>query len=199
MPARHKQAKSSADARKRPRSDGQDSLESDGTLDSDWVTNSYHPSIRHRTQEANQSDNTLGVAPELTDLHLQATGSVGTGIQPHHYPPGIKAFDHLDVPPPAAYLPTPDAVRFGHAHLLATKWMNSRQLKLMVEEEGDGCTPSFLNPSCLIPTVGLIYRKGKFTILEQKQIDEAIESFRSVCAHVFYFTIKLINICHRTA
>jgi hypothetical protein len=160
----------SANAKKRLQSDGQSSSECDGT--SGWLTNSGRPRTHRKPQKANQSDKTA----EVISRNLLATGSVDTGIQLHHSPP-----DHLGVPPLA--LPAPDDVRFiGHAHLLATKWMNSRQLKAMVEHEGKGCTLRFPNLSCLTPTVGLIYRKGKFNILEQEQIDEAVESFRSVCA-----------------
>ncbi|KAJ7180287.1 hypothetical protein C8R43DRAFT_870256 [Mycena crocata] len=49
----------------------------------------------------------------------------------------------------------------GHAHLLATKWMTPTKLAELVESEG------------------LVYKKGKFSAIEIKQINEALENYRT--------------------
>ncbi|KAJ7904696.1 hypothetical protein B0H14DRAFT_2327792 [Mycena olivaceomarginata] len=49
----------------------------------------------------------------------------------------------------------------GHAHLLATKWMSPAKLAELVASEG------------------LVYKKGKFSAIEIKQINDAIENYRT--------------------
>ncbi|KAI0050208.1 hypothetical protein FA95DRAFT_1640530 [Auriscalpium vulgare] len=48
-----------------------------------------------------------------------------------------------------------------HGHLLATKWMSTRKLKEMAESEG------------------LVYKKGKFSMIEEQQLASAIEAYKS--------------------
>ncbi|KAJ7240321.1 hypothetical protein B0H12DRAFT_1024784 [Mycena haematopus] len=49
----------------------------------------------------------------------------------------------------------------GHAHLLANKWMGPSKLAELVASEG------------------LVYKKGKFSAIEAKQVNEAIENYRA--------------------
>lgn len=49
-----------------------------------------------------------------------------------------------------------------HADLLATKWLNARKLAELVESEG------------------LVFKKGKFSATEERQINEAIEEHKKV-------------------
>ncbi|RXW25268.1 hypothetical protein EST38_g638 [Candolleomyces aberdarensis] len=53
----------------------------------------------------------------------------------------------------------PDRVN-GHAELLATKWLNARKLAELVETEG------------------LVYKKGKFSAIEEKQLKDAIDKYK---------------------
>ncbi|KAF8969444.1 hypothetical protein BDZ97DRAFT_244549 [Flammula alnicola] len=49
-----------------------------------------------------------------------------------------------------------------HAHLLATKWLNASKLAELVRDEG------------------LVYKKGKFSIIEDQQLRAAIEHYQAV-------------------
>ncbi|KAG6854876.1 hypothetical protein C0991_012066 [Blastosporella zonata] len=58
-------------------------------------------------------------------------------------------------------LPVPQqATRSDHAHLLSSKWMNATKLGELARTEG------------------LIYKKGKFSAIEEEQLETAIENFR---------------------
>lgn len=53
-----------------------------------------------------------------------------------------------------------------HADILATKWLNARKLKEMVDTEG------------------LVYKKGKFSATEEQQLTEAMENYKKVSSVV---------------
>ncbi|OAX44502.1 hypothetical protein K503DRAFT_764917 [Rhizopogon vinicolor AM-OR11-026] len=57
-------------------------------------------------------------------------------------------------------LPGPDHGDPDHAHMLANKWMNAAKLAELVK------------------THGLVYKKGKFSAIEEEQLRAAIENFR---------------------
>jgi hypothetical protein len=67
----------------------------------------------------------------------------------------------------------------AHAELLATKWMNASKLAEMVKNEGNLIErlSTSSHASCL---VGLVYHKGKFSEIEQTQLKNALETYRTV-------------------
>ncbi|KAI9574671.1 hypothetical protein HD554DRAFT_2010136 [Boletus coccyginus] len=58
-------------------------------------------------------------------------------------------------------LPGPEQINPDHAHMLANKWMNASKL-------GE-----------LVKTQGLVYKKGKFSAIEEQQLKNAIEAFKA--------------------
>ncbi|KAG2154946.1 uncharacterized protein EDB93DRAFT_125166 [Suillus bovinus] len=58
-------------------------------------------------------------------------------------------------------LPGPEHGNPDHAHMLANKWMNATKLAEMVK------------------TQGLVYKKGKFSAIEEEQLRAAIEAFKA--------------------
>ncbi|KAG6336529.1 hypothetical protein ID866_2551 [Astraeus odoratus] len=58
-------------------------------------------------------------------------------------------------------LPGPEPSNPEHAHMLANKWMNASKLAELVKTEG------------------LVYKKGKFSAIEEQQLKTAIENFRT--------------------
>lgn len=57
-------------------------------------------------------------------------------------------------------LPGPEPANQEHAHMLANKWMNASKLAELVK------------------TQGLVYKKGKFSAIEEQQLKTAIENFK---------------------
>ncbi|KAI6130384.1 hypothetical protein EDD16DRAFT_1470765 [Pisolithus croceorrhizus] len=58
-------------------------------------------------------------------------------------------------------LPGPSPSNLEHAHMLANKWMNASKLAELVKTEG------------------LVYKKGKFSAIEEQQLRTAIETFKA--------------------
>ncbi|KAG9317467.1 hypothetical protein JVU11DRAFT_1669 [Chiua virens] len=58
-------------------------------------------------------------------------------------------------------LPGPEQPNPEHAHILANKWMNASKLAELVK------------------TQGLVYKKGKFSAIEEEQLKNAIETFKA--------------------
>lgn len=58
-------------------------------------------------------------------------------------------------------LPGPAPSNLEHAHMLANKWMNASKLAELVKTEG------------------LVYKKGKFSAIEEQQLKTAIETFKA--------------------
>lgn len=58
-------------------------------------------------------------------------------------------------------LPGPAPSNLEHAHMLANKWMNASKLAELVKSEG------------------LVYKKGKFSAIEEQQLKTAIETFKA--------------------
>ncbi|KAF6746064.1 hypothetical protein DFP72DRAFT_823432 [Ephemerocybe angulata] len=69
------------------------------------------------------------------------------------------SFADAHSPPPVA--PTNGQTNSEHADILATKWLNTRKLAEMVESEG------------------LVYKKGKFSAIEEKKLNDAIEAYKN--------------------
>lgn len=59
-------------------------------------------------------------------------------------------------------LPGPEPSNPEHAHMLANKWMNASKLAELVK------------------TQGLVYKKGKFSAIEEQQLKTAIDDFKAV-------------------
>jgi hypothetical protein len=71
-------------------------------------------------------------------------------------------------------------MNLDHAHLLANKWLNASKLAELVKHEG---TPpeGWTNSVCVTTSIiGLVYKKGKFSAIEERQLNDAIESYRVV-------------------
>ncbi|EIW82339.1 hypothetical protein CONPUDRAFT_55123 [Coniophora puteana RWD-64-598 SS2] len=67
-------------------------------------------------------------------------------------------------------LPGPEhAANPDHAHMLANKWMNASKLAELVKTEGNCCSL----------VTGLVYKKGKFSAIEEQQVKAAIENYRN--------------------
>ncbi|KAH7887607.1 hypothetical protein F5I97DRAFT_1805530 [Phlebopus sp. FC_14] len=58
-------------------------------------------------------------------------------------------------------LPGPEKINPDHAYMLANKWMNASKLAELVK------------------TQGLVYKKGKFSAIEEQQLRTAIETFKA--------------------
>jgi hypothetical protein len=65
-----------------------------------------------------------------------------------------------------------------HVHLLATKWLDPKALSILVEREG------------------LKYKKGKFSLGEQRSIHSALEAYKIVCLYMSPNALHL-NVCVR--
>lgn len=86
--------------------------------------------------------------------------------------------------PPPAHIPLPprppEEDNLDHAHMLANVWMNASKLADMVK------------------THGLVYKKGKFSAIEDAQLRAAIENFRVVCVSYACFNRRLYSMSRRT-
>lgn len=73
-----------------------------------------------------------------------------------------------------------------HAHLLANKWLNASKLAELVRDEGitlkKNINRTLLNRCAVL---GLVYKKGKFSAIEEEQLRIAIERYRQVCTAQF--------------
>ncbi|KAF7352633.1 Nucleolar protein [Mycena venus] len=65
----------------------------------------------------------------------------------------------------------------SHAHLLANKWLGPAKLAELVASEGAHIL--LLARNLVNISSGLVYKKGKFSAIEIKQINEAIEHYRT--------------------
>jgi len=65
-----------------------------------------------------------------------------------------------------------------HVHLLATKWLDPKELSILAEREG------------------LKYKKGKFSLGEQRSIHSALEAYKIVCLYTSPNALHL-NVCVR--
>lgn len=76
-------------------------------------------------------------------------------------------------------LPGPEQINPDHAHMLANKWMNASKLGELVKTQGKRFVPD--DGLCFsIPCPGLVYKKGKFSAIEEQQLKNAIEAFKAV-------------------
>ena len=67
----------------------------------------------------------------------------------------------------------------AHAHVLATKWLNASKLAELVREEGIIIFIDFrLDSIRLHSIIGLVYKKGKFSAIEEQQLRTAIQAYQ---------------------
>ncbi|KAF7355475.1 Carbohydrate esterase family 9 protein [Mycena sanguinolenta] len=110
---------------------------------------------------------TLTDAADAANIPLATIGTPSTNMQ--HVPPVASGSGSasknprkkhrrtLEVLPPSG---SSSSANPDHAHLLANKWMSATKLGELVASEG------------------LVYKKGKFSAIEIKQINDAIEEYR---------------------
>ncbi|KAI0082535.1 hypothetical protein K474DRAFT_1585529 [Panus rudis PR-1116 ss-1] len=70
-------------------------------------------------------------------------------------------------------LPPPEDVNPEHAHMLANVWMNATKLTEMAKKQG------IRNVNMAELRKGLVYKKGKFSAIEEAQLKAAIENYRT--------------------
>ena len=75
-------------------------------------------------------------------------------------------------------LPGPEHTNPEHAHMLANKWMNASKLAELVKTQGKRVVPN--DGLCFESLSGLVYKKGKFSAIEEQQLKSAIEAFKAV-------------------
>lgn len=107
-------------------------------------------------------------APSNTILGLPPKQAVATG--------GHKRTIDMSLPGNEQHT-NPD-----HAHLLATKWLNASKLAELVRDEGMPIVP-VSKDSTYFSTLGLVYKKGKFSAIEEQQLRTAIENYQQVGLH----------------
>lgn len=67
----------------------------------------------------------------------------------------------------------------AHAHLLANKWLNASKLTELVREQGIVILLQ-INHISITRITGLVYKKGKFSAIEEQQLKSAIELYQQV-------------------
>lgn len=67
-----------------------------------------------------------------------------------------------------------------HAHLLANKWLNANKLNELVKTQGALYSNLKLAKLLTPLRTGLVYKKGKFSAVEEQQLTSAIEAYRYV-------------------
>ena len=82
-----------------------------------------------------------------------------------------------------------------HAHLLANKWLNANKLAELVKTEGMKAV--ILWEALYLPCAGLVYKKGKFSAIEEQQLTAAIENYRVVRYRVVISPLDLMLITSR--
>ena len=94
--------------------------------------------------------------------------------------PGRNRVLDMSLPGPELHMNT------DHAYMLAHKWMNPSKLTELVKTEGK----STLVHSAFVViewSIGLVYKKGKFSAIEEKQLHDAIENYRAVSLPLVLF------------
>lgn len=88
--------------------------------------------------------------------------------------PGHNRVLDMSLPGPELHMNT------DHAYMLANKWMNPSKLTELVKTEGKSDTISHSGFVIIDGLIGLVYKKGKFSAIEEKQLHDAIENYRAV-------------------
>src|ERR1700722_4310106 len=86
-------------------------------------------------------------------------------------------------------------VNYNHAQLLSSKWLNANKLAELVRTEG----MLFVNEpiSCVMRFIsGLVYKKGKFSAIEESQLKDAIENYR-VVSEVLLLEIRMLRLIYQ--
>lgn len=79
----------------------------------------------------------------------------------------------LDMPMPGSEHANPD-----HAYILANKWLNANKLSELVRSEGT--LSAFFQLRSSNFGTGLVYKKGKFSAIEEQQLKAAINDYQTV-------------------
>jgi hypothetical protein len=135
------------------------------------------------------------VRPTHQSAYWPGPAMVGQRIPPVHQRPvtATAILGGSDVPLNAANSIQITAPH--HQDLLCSKWLTAGQLAEMVKKEGAfTCFIPALNLECTSAHAGLVYKKGKFSKIEDHHLEQAIESFR-VVSHlsIHCFTLTLIS------
>lgn len=67
-----------------------------------------------------------------------------------------------------------------HAYLLANKWLGANKLAELVRREGTSYSEVALENAVNFLISGLVYKKGKFSAIEEEQLRAAIEKYQQV-------------------
>ena len=108
-------------------------------------------------------------------------------------PPMVAPMAHPPPPPPPSQEGNPE-----HAHMLANVWMNAQKLAEMVKKEGkifESTRTRGLSNSP--PSTGLVYKKGKFSAIEEAQLNAAIEHYRVVSAEAVHMSSSHVELGKR--
>jgi hypothetical protein len=69
-----------------------------------------------------------------------------------------------------------------HAELLATKWLGAKRLAQLAKTQGQCQRHLALHVLQFSPFMtGLVYKKGKFSAIEEHQLSDAIKAYKEVC------------------
>ncbi|KDQ15397.1 hypothetical protein BOTBODRAFT_108677 [Botryobasidium botryosum FD-172 SS1] len=104
-----------------------------------------------RLQNSNASTPTSGPVAGPSNARSASRSSAKKPVKPRT--------KKVVAPPPVDPDAPQSAVAAGHAEMLATKWLSPAKLKELVENEG------------------LVYKKGKFSAIEEHQIKDAISRY----------------------
>jgi hypothetical protein len=85
-----------------------------------------------------------------------------------------------------------------HAELLATKWLGASKLKELARSQGQ-CQCHLESPDVQFSpfVIGLVYKKGKFSAIEEQQLSDAIKAYKEVSTVSSQVKIPLMAILGR--
>lgn len=137
---------------------------------------------------------TLGEAAAAANVPLNITSLPSTILQrPHTATPIDPTLSNSTAVPDSSAPRVPQHHRrlvdtrqesldhSDHAVLLATKWLNPQKLGELAKTQGQCYTMSPLARSSVpLSTTGLVYKKGKFSAIEEQQLSGAIQAYKEV-------------------
>ncbi|KAH9947219.1 hypothetical protein B0H21DRAFT_740145 [Amylocystis lapponica] len=135
----------------------------------DFDLNKVVSVLRSLGEAANTSNITLNAQPAfmqpvppplINQNPARSDAILGRPPQQKKAPQPVVPQVHNNAPPPLPLAPL-EQDNPEHAHMLANVWMNAAKLSDMVKKEG------------------LVYKKGKFSAIEEAQLTAAIENYRS--------------------
>jgi hypothetical protein len=85
-----------------------------------------------------------------------------------------------------------------HAELLATKWLSANKLAELARTQGQcRCPLGSRDLQFSLFVIGLLYKKGKFSAIEEQQLADAIKAYKEVGLVASEVKILLMAILHR--